>query len=105
MTIATSNEKDFLEVINTAANPEKAIEYFITLLDQNSIAYKILELMPDNYTTVAEFAKAVNMSEQEAFNIMNGKTEPTLDQVIIIAKVLNKEPEEIAQLFINHFSK
>ena len=61
--------------------------------------------MIDNNYSLAEFAKAVNMSEEAATDIINGKTEPELDEVIIIAKALNKEPEEIAQIFIDHHSK
>lgn len=105
MTDTTTREKELLELINTSANPAKTIDFFISIMNPNSITYKIIMLITDNYTSVAEFAKAVNMSEQAAFDIITGKTEPTLDEVIIIAKAINKEPEEIAQIFIDHHSK
>lgn len=101
----TATEKELFELITTANNPEKMVDFFISIMNPNSITYKIIMLMTDNYTSVAEFAKAVNMSDQAIFDIITGKTEPTLDEVIIIAKAINKEPEEIAQIFIDHHSK
>ena len=109
MTNLTANEKELLEMIRTAENPEAAatmaIETLMKFLDKDSTTSKITELITGRYSSIAEFAKAVKMSEEAATDIISGKTEPKLDEVIIIAKALNKEPEEIAQIFIDHHSK
>ena len=105
MTATTTNEKELIEMIETAKNPAKAFEYFVSIMNPNSITFKLIMLMTEKYTTVAEFAKAANMEEQTVFDIMNGKTEPTLSEVILIAKTIERDPVEIAQIFIDHFAE
>ena len=103
MKTMTANEKELLEIIQTAENPEKAIEKALEIIKivlADGKEKKIFQLVTEHYYSLADFAKAVNMSEEAATNIIIGKTEPTLDEVIIIAKALNKDPEEIAQIFI-----
>lgn len=108
MTALTTNEKEFIAILHEAENPEEAAIIAVSLLqkflDKDSVTNKITQLMAGRYS-FAEFAAAVNMTELEALNIVSGNTEPTLDEVILIAKAFDKEPEEIAQIFINHFAK
>ncbi len=105
----TANEIELLEVIRTAENPEEVVIFMFDLLkqilDENSTTSKIIKLILGRYSSIAEFAKAIKMSEKATVNIITGKTEPTLDEVIIIAKAFNKEPEEIAEFFITKYSK
>ena len=102
----TAAEREIKELIATSADPMKMIEFFIKIMDKNSIAYKFVQLMSNsNYKRFPEFAAAANMTEEEAFNIICLGTEPTLDEVITFAKVLNREPEEIAQIFIDQQAK
>lgn len=104
----TANEKELVEMIHAADNPEKAtaimFEILMKFADENSTTNKIIHLITGRYTSLAEFAKAVNMREEAIADIINGYTEPTLNEVIIIAKALNKEPEEIAQIFYSSTS-
>lgn len=104
----TKNETAVLEIINEAENAEEAALVFIDvmkkMLDKDSVTHKLTELMAGRYS-FAEFAAATNMTELEALNIVWGNTEPTLDQVILIAKAFDKEPEEIAQIFIDQQAK
>ena len=98
----TANEKELLEIIRTSENPEKAVEIAVEILKlvlADGKERKIFQLVTGRYSSIADFANAVNMSEEAATNIIIGKTKPTSDEVIIIAKALNKEPEEIAQIF------
>ena len=108
MAALTTNEKEFIEILHDAENPEEAVLVFADILkkmlDKDSVTYKITELMAGRYS-FAEFAAAANMTELEAFNLVSGNTEPTLDQVILIAKAFDKEPEEIAQIFIDQQAK
>lgn len=101
----TANEKELLELINSAENPAKMVDFFISIMSQNSITYKLIMLMTENYKTVAEFAEAINMSEQETFDIMTGNTEPTLTDVIKIAEALKRDPAEVSQIFIDYFAE
>lgn len=109
MTNLTANEKELLEMIHNAENPEeaavKAIELLTKFLDKDSKTNKIIGLMTEKYSTIADFAKAVNMSEETATDIISGELEPTLDEVRIIAAALDREPEAIAQIFIDHYGK
>ena len=88
------------ELVNTSADPMKMINFFIKIMDKNSIAFKFSRLMCEsNYKSFPELAAAANMTEEEALNIICLGAEPTLDEVITFAKVLNREPEEIARIF------
>ena len=104
MTEAATREAEFMELINTAKNPAKAIEYFISIMQPNSLTFKLIMLMTEKHTSIADFAAAANMEYQKAFDLLNGKIEPTLSEVIIIAKAMERDPAEIAQIFIDHFA-
>ena len=100
----TKNKIEVLELINEAENPEEAVKIFADIvhkmLDKNSITNKITELVLQRYSSLAEFAKAIGFTEKKTVNVMLEKEEPTLDDVIIMAKALDKAPEEIAEIFI-----
>ena len=105
----TSNEKELLEMIRTAEEPEKAleiaIESLIKYVSENSTSNKIIKLILERYETISDFAEAANIDKRLIIDFLNCKIEPTLDEINIIAKTLNKEPEEIAELFIEQQNK
>ena len=100
----TANEREFLEIIRTAKDPENAIklmsELLTKFLDKNSVTSQIIELMTKKYSSITEFAEALGWTEEKTVNIMLAKVEPTLEEVSTIAKALDKEPERVALIFI-----
>lgn len=105
----TANEREFIEIIRTAEDPEEAALIFADIIkkmiDQNSPTSKILNLMLKRYPTIEEFAEAMNKSGKETADLICGYTDPTLKDILLIAKVLNEEPETIAQIFNKSYSK
>ena len=99
----TKNEIEVLELINEAENPEEAVKIFADIvhkmLDKNSVTNKMTELVLQRYSSLAEFANAMGFTEEKTVFIMTEKEKPTFDDVIIIAKALDKEPKEIAAIF------
>lgn len=105
----TANELEFLEILNTAENPEKAVLIFADIIrkmiDKNSPTSKIITLILKSYSTIEDFAAAMNKSGKETSDLICGYTDPTLKDILLIAKALNEEPEAIAQIFNKPFSK
>lgn len=100
----TTNEMELIDMIRTAEEPEKALkialETLADFLGKNNITKKIIQLIYERYATIEDFINAADLNGQKAISIINGKEEPTTDEVIIIAKTLNKAPEEIAEIFL-----
>lgn len=52
------------------------------------------------YKSIAELARAIGWTRQKATNIINGQTEPSLDDVDKLAKALGCNFEETAKFFL-----
>ena len=61
---------------------------------------KIRSLVLGLYRSIADFAREVNWSRQKATRIINGKTEPSLDDIYVISRAVNKDADEIASIFL-----
>ena len=61
---------------------------------------KIRGLVLGQYTSITAFAKAANWSRQKASYIINGKSEPSLDDIYVIAKAIGAEVDEVASIFL-----
>ena len=61
---------------------------------------KIRGLVFGRYPTITAFAKEVKWSRQKASSIIEGKTEPSLDDIYVIARAVSKDADEIASIFL-----
>lgn len=61
---------------------------------------KIRGIVLGRYPSITDFAKAVNWSRQKASSIINGKSEPSLDDIYVISRAVNKDADEIASIFL-----
>lgn len=53
------------------------------------------------FKSIADFAKSIGWTRQKCTNIVNGITEPSLDDVDKMAKALNMSFEETARFFLH----
>lgn len=53
------------------------------------------------FKSIANFASAIGWTRQKGTNIVNGLTEPSLDDVDKMAKALGMSFEETARFFLN----
>lgn len=61
---------------------------------------KIRGIVFGHYSSITAFAKAVNWSRQKASNIIEGKQEPSLDDIYVISRAVFKDADEIASIFL-----
>ena len=61
---------------------------------------KIRGIVFGHYSSITAFANAVNWSRQKATNIIEGKQEPRLDDIYVIARAVGEDAEEIASIFL-----
>lgn len=61
---------------------------------------KIRGVVLGAYPSITAFAKGVNWSRQKASAIINGKQEPSLDDIYVISKAVKKDADEIASIFL-----
>lgn len=65
-------------------------------MDENNLRGRIIS----KYHTVLNFAKALHWSSRKAYDIVNGKQEPTGKDIEEMCAVLNVEiPEDMRMLF------
>lgn len=57
------------------------------------------------YQSIAAFADAIGWTRQKGTNIVNGLTEPSLDDVDKMSKALDMTLEETARFFLNRKSQ
>lgn len=57
------------------------------------------------YKSIADFANAIGWTRQKGTNIVNGVTEPSLDDVDKMAKALDMTFEETAKFFLSDKSQ
>ena len=55
----------------------------------------------NTYKSIAEFAQAIGWTRQKATNIVNGVTEPSLDDVNKMSKALGISFEKTAKFFLH----
>ena len=61
---------------------------------------KIRGVVLGAYPSITAFAKGVKWSRQKASAIINGKQEPSLDDIYNISKAVKKDADEIASIFL-----
>ena len=61
---------------------------------------KIRGIVLGKYPSITAFGKAVKWSRQKASSIINGKKEPSLDDIYVISRAVDKEADEIASIFL-----
>lgn len=54
----------------------------------------------DRYKSIAELADAIGWTRQKATNVVNGNTEPSLDDVDKLSKALGLDFEKTARFFL-----
>lgn len=54
----------------------------------------------DRYKSIAELADAIGWTRQKATNVVNGNTEPSLDDVDKLSKALGLDFERTARFFL-----
>lgn len=66
---------------------------------------KFRGIVYSRYKSIADFANAIGWTRQKGTNIVNGNTEPSLDDVDKMAKALNMSFEETAKFFLTSKSQ
>ncbi len=66
--------------------------------------FELSALIHGKFRTDADFAKALGWSRQRIYKIVNGLKDPSLDEAISIAKVLEEPLNEIANIFLRYKS-
>ena len=67
-------------------------------MEENNLRGRIVSM----YTSVLNFAKAVQWSSRKTYDIVNGKQEPTAKDIEVMCSALNVQiPEDMRALFFS----
>lgn len=61
---------------------------------------KIRGIILGRYTSITAFAKEVGWTRQKASSIINGRQEPSLDDIYAISKAVSADAGKIASIFL-----